>query len=291
LQWLDLGALKLEGGARYEHSAVAADADAGLGNPALRRAFDAFSGSLGASYAIASGVRVGINGSHSERAPSAEELFANGPHAGTQAFEIGDPDLKVEKSWGLEGTLHASGDGYRFGASIYRSWFRNYIFDQATGAVADDLPVFQNFQADARYFGFEAEASFRLARIDGVALMLEGVADYTRATIKGVGPAPRIPPLRLLGGVEADGDTVQGRLEAEWVSSQDRLAANETPTDSYVMVNGSLSFQPFKGGNKSTITISVNNIFDVDARRHASVLKDFAPLAGRDIRITAHVSL
>jgi iron complex outermembrane receptor protein len=28
-------------------------------------------------------------------------------------------------------------------------------------------------------------------------------------------------------------------------------------------------------------------LFDVNARRHASDLKDYAPLAGRDIRLTA----
>jgi len=55
------------------------------------------------------------------------------------------------------------------------------------------------------------------------------------------------------------------------------------------MVNASLSFLPFDG-NRTRITLSANNIFDVDARRHASFLKDFAPLAGRDVRITARAS-
>ena len=38
--------------------------------------------------------------------------------------------------------------------------------------------------------------------------------------------------------------------------------------------------------NATTLTLSANNIFDVVARRHASFLKDFAPLAGRDLRAT-----
>ena len=33
--------------------------------------------------------------------------------------------------------------------------------------------------------------------------------------------------------------------------------------------------------------IAANNIFDVVARRHSSLLKDYAPLAGRDIRLSA----
>lgn len=68
---------------------------------------------------------------------------------------------------------------------------------------------------------------------------------------------------------------------------QDRIAAFETPTDDCTMVNASLAFSPFGRDNRTTIVLSANNIFDVEARRHASFLKDFAPLAGRDFRISA----
>ena len=134
------------------------------------------------------------------------------------------------------------------------------------------------------------EGSLRVARIGATTINMDALADYTRATIKGVGPAPRIPPLRLLGGIEAQADRVQGRVEVEWVDDQKRLADLETPTDGYTMVNASLTFHPIKD-NETTITLSANNIFDVDARRHASFLKDYAPLAGRDVRITARLRL
>jgi iron complex outermembrane receptor protein len=39
-----------------------------------------------------------------------------------------------------------------------------------------------------------------------------------------------------------------------------------------------------------TLSLLANNIFDVDARRSTSQLKDFAPLAGRDIRLSARVN-
>ncbi|MBA3676533.1 MAG: TonB-dependent receptor [Sphingosinicella sp.] len=291
LQTFDLGPFKAEAGARYEHQTVRAGADADLGNPRLKRSFDAYSGSVGGSYELSDAMRVGLNLSHSQRAPSAEELFANGPHAGTQAFEIGDPDLAKEKSWGLEGTLRGEGEGYSFGASIYHSWFKDYIFQALTGDIEDDLPVFQILQDDADYWGFEMEGSVRIAKVGDYAINLDAVADYTRATIHSEGPAPRIPPFRMLGGLEAQSDRVQGRLEAEWVDGQDRLASFETPTDSFTLVNASIAYQPFKDNKHSSLSLSVNNIFDVDARRHASVLKDFAPLAGRDIRLTARFSL
>lgn len=287
LETFDLGALRFEAGARYEHSRLSAEADADLGNPALRRSFDTFSGSIGGNYEIAPRLRVGLNLSHSQRAPSAEELFANGPHAGTQAFEIGNPDFAKELSWGVEGTLRWNGDGYNLSASIFQSWFDNYIYQQLTGAVQDDLPVFQYAQGDARYFGIELEGSVRLARVGGTTINLDGVADYVRATIDTIGPAPRIPPFRVLAGLEAQSRFVDGRIEVERVTGQDRVAAFETATPGYTMVNASIAVHPFGEDNGSSVMLAANNIFDVTARRHASVLKDYAPLAGRDIRITA----
>ncbi|HKR23863.1 MAG TPA: TonB-dependent receptor, partial [Allosphingosinicella sp.] len=287
LQTFDLGAFKAEAGLRYEHSALRADADAQLGNPALSRSFDAITGSIGGSVEVAPRWRFGVNLTRSERAPAAEELFANGPHAGTQSFEIGDPDLGTEKSWGLEATMHGAGEGYSVSASIFHSWFDGYIYETPTGAIQDDLPVFEYRQDDARYFGVELEGSVRVAELGPVTLNLDGVADYVRATIDNAGPAPRIPPLRLLGGLEAQSARLDGRIEVEWVSDQERIAAFETPTDGHTLVNASLAFRPFGEDNESTITLAANNIFDVDARRHASVLKDFAPLTGRDFRISA----
>lgn len=290
LQTFDLGAVRAEGGLRYEHSSLRAEADADLGNAEIRRSFNAFTGSLGASLALAPGIRVGLNATRSERAPSAEELFANGPHAGTQAFEVGDPTFDTERSWGLEATLRGSGDGYSFGASIFHSWFDGYIYEQPTGAIEDDLPVFQFLQADARYFGIEFEGSVRLARIGGATVNLDGVADYVGATVESVGPAPRTPPFRLLGGIEVQSRLLDGRFEVEHVTGQDRVAAFETPSDGYTMVNASLAFRPFGERNATSFTVSANNIFDVSARRHASFLKDYAPLAGRDIRLSARIT-
>jgi iron complex outermembrane receptor protein len=290
LQSFDFGAIRAEAGGRIEHSILSASADADLGNPDIRRSFTAFSGSLGASAEVASGWRIGLNGSYTERAPSAEELFANGPHAGTQAFESGDPTFGKEKSTGLELSLRGKGDGYSFSASLYHSWFKGFIYETPTGAIEDDLPVYQFLQADARYYGAEVEASVRVAQLGDYAINLDGVGDFTRATIKDGGPVPRIPALRLLGGLEAQSDVLTGRVEVEWVDGQDRIAAFETATSGYTMVNASASWKPLGADNGTTLTLSANNLFDVVARRHASFLKDYAPLAGRDIRISARFS-
>lgn len=300
LQSFDLGTTRIELGGRYEHTRVAADADETLFNPAYHRSFDALSGSLGVSQELVPGWRVGLNLSRTERAPSAEELFARGNHAGTQAFELGNPDFGLEKSWGIEGTLRGQGNGYTISLSAYHNWFDGYIYDvrvddgvcmAANGGEPLSFPCYQNLQANARYLGFEAEGTVKLGQIGSYALNLEGVADYVRATIVGSGPAPRIPPLRLLGGLELQGDRLSVRGEVERSFAQNRITDTETPTDGFTLVNASLSFKPIKGNDRTTITLSANNIFDVEARRAASFLKDYAPLAGRDIRLTARLSI
>ena len=289
LQEFTVGAFKAEAGARYERTRVKAFADEDIGNPDISRRFNAYSGSIGASVGLGTLLRLGVNLSHSERAPSAEELYANGPHAGTQAFEVGDPTFAKEKSNSAEVTLRGTGNGYSFGVSGFYSRFDDYIYEQDTGEIEDDLPVFQFLQNDARYYGFEVEASVRLAQVGGFALNVDGVADYVRARIRSTGPAPRIPPLRLLGGIEAQSDRLNARAEIEYVDDQDRVADFETPTDGFTRVNASVSFRPIPGNRNTTILLSANNIFDVTARRHASFLKDYAPLAGRDLRVTARI--
>ncbi|WCT72325.1 TonB-dependent receptor [Sphingomonas naphthae] len=292
LQQFDLDALKLEGGARYEHSVRTAMPLASQPQfAAVKRTFDTVSGSLGASYKVAGDWRVGVNLSRTVRAPSAEELFANGPHAGTESFEIGNPDFRTERSWGVEGVLKGGGPGYTFEASAYHNWFSNFIYEDRTGAIEDGLPVYQQRQADARYYGVEAQAAVDLAKIGAFTVKADAVGDYVHATIKNVGPAPRIPPLRLLGGLGATSDRLDGRIEVEWTDNQPRLALNETATKGFTLVNAELGFRPWGKDRPVSFLLSANNIFDVDARRHASFLKDFAPLSGRDIRVTARLSI
>lgn len=302
LQQLDFGAFKAESGLRYERTDLTARGPADdLAFFRGGRAFDAVSGSLGGSYGLNDTVRLGLNVSRTERAPSAEELFANGPHAGTQAYEFGDPDFRLEKSWGVEGTLHVHGDGFSLDASVYYTWFSNYISEnQVDAAVCEaaaapsgrtvDLPCFQYQQHDARYWGLEADASARLATIGGTTINADVLGDYVRATIVDQGPVPRIPPMRVLGGIEAQSDRVTARAEVEHVFEQDRIAAFETTTPAYTMVNASVAFRPF-ASDRTSILVSANNLFDELARRHSSFLKDFAPLAGRDIRVTLKLGI
>lgn len=284
LQEYKAGRWDFEASGRYDRQVVKS-------NPInAQRAFNAFSFALGGSYSFTDALKIGATLSRSERAPSAEELFSNGPHGGTQAYEIGNPDFTTEKSRGGEAYLRYSSGPTEFSLTGYLNDFTDFIIDVPTSLEQDGLPVFQYIQTDARYYGFEAQASTRLTRIGSFAILADGVADYVHAQLKGTGPVPRIPPLRILGGLEAQSDNLNIRGEVEWFDKQNRVASQEIPTDSFTLVNASVAWKPFGKEGGVTLLASADNIFDVVGRTAASFTKDFAPIAGRDFRISAKFS-
>lgn len=303
VQEVDLGDFELEGSLRFDHTSVRLIQDGrdlselidNLGPSIVNfdRSFNAFSAALGFAYAPDdSNYKIGANISRAERAPSAEELLSGlGPHIATQAFEIGNPNFTTEKSWGGELYARWNTDDVNLSATVYANFFDDFIFDLETGAEEDDLPVFQYFQRDATYYGVEVAASARLASAGGFDFIANGVADYVHAEFdNGGGPVPRIPPLRLLGGLAAQSTYFDVRAEVEWADNQNRVTTFETPTDGFTMVNASLAWRPMGPEGGITLLASANNIFDVNARRHASFTKDFVPLAGRDFRVGAKFS-
>ena len=284
LQEVDFDPFEVEFGGRYERTDLEVEM---LG---LKRGFDTFSGAVGFAYSPMEGLRLGVNGSRAARAPSAEELFADGPHIATQQFEIGDPDLRQETAWGLEAYARSSMGGADFGVAVYRTWFDDFIYLQATGEEEDGLPVYQQLQQGADYFGVEAEASFPLFRTNGFRLVGELQGDYIRATLDDGMPVPRIPPLSLLGALEAQSDLFDTRAEVQWFDDQDRIAPFETATDGFAHVNLSLAWKPLRGGDNVTVMLQANNLFDAEGRRHASFTKDFVPLAGRNVKLSVRTS-
>ena len=284
LQELVLGPLEIEAGGRYERTGVRS---APLG---LAREFSAFSGALGLGYSLADKLRAGVNVTRAQRAPSGEELFANGPHVATQAFEVGDPDLAMEKAWGVEGYLRGRVGPAEVGLAVYRNWFDDYIYLAQTGAEEDGLPVFAFLQAGANHFGIEGEVSVPLVEREGFTLLADLRGDYIRAELDDGTPLPRIPPLTLFGALEAQTDVLDARLEVQWFAAQTRVAPLETPSEDFAFVNASLAWKPVRGYDSVTLLAQADNIFDAEGRRHASLTKDFVPLSGRNFRLSARFS-
>jgi len=307
LQTLERGPIRFEGGLRVDFSRLHANADETIadiaeefgedrgeefdvGDAPIARSFTPISASIGANYEFIPGWRAGLSLSHSERAPSIDEVFSFGPHGGSQQFLIGDPDIALEKSNGVELSVHRTTGPVHVQGSLYYSRYSNFIFQAPTGEIEDRLPVYEYRQGKADYYGFEVESDVKFGKAMGIDWGGELVADAVRAKIKSFGNAPEIPPFRVLGGLTGSRGQVDARVEVEHVTAQHRTAPIETATPGYTMVNASLDWHPFAANPELTLTLQGNNLFDVNARRAASDLKDYAPLAGRDIRLAARLS-
>jgi iron complex outermembrane receptor protein len=284
LQEFPAGPVEVELGGRYEHTKVESR------EFGRSRSFNAFSGALGIARETSGGLRFGLTGSRTVRAPDGQELFAAGPHVATQQFELGDAGLKTEKAWGLEAYLRGSIGPAKVGFSAYRMWFADYIALLNTGAQENGLPIYQTMQANARYSGLEGEVTLPLHDRGGWKLNAQLQGDYIHAELTDGNPVPRIPPLSLLGALEAKTGGVDGRIEVQWFAKQDRLAAFETPTGSFAEVNASVAWHPLEGEENVTVLAQLDNIFDVAGRRHASFTKDFVPMGGRNFKLSAQFS-
>lgn len=284
LQEWGTGPIQIEAAGRAEFTNVRAQT---LG---IERDYDTFSGALGLVYQGIEGVRIGINGSRAERAPSAEELFSDGPHIATQAFEIGDVDLRTERAWGLEAYARGRIGAGTFNLTAFRQWFKNYIYLDETGEEEDDLPVFQYLQQDADFWGVEAELNYPIIDTGSFRLLTDLRASYVEAELDNGTNVPRIPPLSLLGALEAQTDAFDLRGEVQWFDAQNRVTAFETPTDSFTLVNAMAAWRPLANNRNVTLLVAADNIFDVNGRRHASFTKDFVPLMGRNFRASVRMS-
>jgi iron complex outermembrane receptor protein len=280
------GAWTLQAGARADWQRITPAASSG--RPARRHYGATFTAGL--IWRVTEAGSLALSSSVNERAPNAQELYADGPHAGTGAYEVGDPTLGTERSRGLDLAYRHRRGAVTGELSIFLNRFRGYIYEQDTGTERDDLPVFAFVQRDAELYGGEAEVVFHLHEARDALADLRVFADSVRATNTTEGtPLPRTTPLRY--GAGFDWQRGPWSFTAEWrqVSRPDRLAPGETSTPDHdlVSLHGAWRFSARRAHGE--LFLRGSNLLDETARVHASFLKDVAPLPGRGL--TAGVRL
>lgn len=275
LQRLDRDAYGFEGGLRVDRREL--DSDAG------RRDFTSVSATGGVFFRPQEGLFLGVSVARNERAPNEVELFADGPHVATGAFEIGDAQFDTEVAYSLEGAAHYDAGPFSTDLHVFYVSYDSFIDARPTGEVEDDLPVFVYRQSKADFYGAEAEASFALFDEGGRKLRLEGQYDYVRGDTD-LGAPARIPSYSVTGRLVYESSIIDARVEARRVGGQDRVADFELPTDGYTLVNAYAAFKP-AALDGLTLFAEARNVGDEEAREHTSFLKDIAPLPGRNFRV------
>ena len=275
-----------------------------------QRDFDLNSGSLGAKVPLTAEHALLAQASHTERAPTYQELFACGEHAATLANEYGNRDLNKEMSNQLELGWTYQKEQISWKANVYRQQFNNYI-----GLLADPSSAGPTTDTGrGNRGGFDAGGFFQdylytplKARFSGLELThrrtlepqsmglpswlkpgIELRADRIRTDdLTNNQPLPRIAPMRLGVSGLLSYPNGHARLDVNYAARQNRVAQDETPTDSYTLVNAYASYNVYRNAQGDTLEVftRANNLFNQEARNSVSFLKDVLPMPGRTVTV------
>lgn len=289
-QEMEFGALRIEGGLRYDWTKVDPvrdDPDSDIGRIA-DRTFGAASGSVGALYVARPGLIVGVNAGRAFRTPDVGELYSEGPHLAAYSFEVGNPSLDAERGTGVDIFLRYAGDRFRGELTGFRNAVSGYVYAQPTGRTSRVLlPVYQHVGNDAAFTGFEAVADWQV----GGAWVLHGTASYVRGELRETGGAlPLIPPLHGRLAVEHERPAWFARAEAEFAAAQDRVAEFEAPTKGYALVHAVAGVRFDLAGRLHVVTAALKNATNEEYRNHLSRVKEIMPEAGRGLAVTYRVA-
>lgn len=277
LEEYTVGAWRYELGLRYEWQDIDAN-----GRPDTDHSGTSMS--AGAVWTFAPQYSLGFALSRSQRLPTAEELYANGPHAATRTVELGNVELKEETSQNAELTLRKFAGRTTFSLSLFRNEVNDFIYAADTGNdIGGGYREIAYRQQDAVLTGAEGEVRFQAS--DATAFTLFG--DHVRGELrKGGDDLPRMPADRL--GVRLDQrltPALDGLLELYRVQRQDRLADHETETGGYNMLGAGLGYHGSFNEADFLLYLKGSNLLDEKARQHTSFIKDEVLLPGRNLTV------
>ena len=278
------GDWRFEAALRHDRQTAEALASGSAGG--TERSHNGTSASLGAVWKFTPGYQVGTSFTRASRAPSAEELYARGLHMATSTYERGNANLRSETSQNIDLSLRKTSGDTTFGVSVFRNRISNYIYGRTLDEV-DGLQLLQYSQADATFTGIEGQVRQRVTRNMGVTLF----GDTVRAKLDGGGLLPRIPATRAGVRLDANWNAWEGQVEWVQVARQNRVAAFETATPGYGMLNLGVSYRgQLSSGTPWQVYLKANNLTDRLAYAHTSFIKNAAPSMGRNITVGVKVA-
>lgn len=297
--------LRLRYGFRVQRDSVSADAwtHEGLASnpPAARRSFTPLGLSAALEKDLGAEWRTTFTVSRVERSPNYQELFADGPHVGTDAYEVGDRGLGKERGYGVEWEVAKVAGRFTGSVSAFYNRYASFIAliengfgpdltgvggpDFSLGG-AEELVRYDFTPVPAHLYGAEARLNYAALQGDGARLSVEVFADTLRASRgDGAGALPRISPGRVGFGLNGLLSGWDWRTELAYFLTQDRPSDGETATSGYPMLGASLGRSFRLGGADARLTLRGVNLLDREARNPSSFVKDLIPLPGRGVEL------
>jgi iron complex outermembrane receptor protein len=285
LEQARLGGVDWSAGARTERVTIDSDGGDRFG-AAQSRKYSPFSLALSGVLPLDRAWSVSASLNRTQRAPAYYELFANGVHVATAAYEQGDASLGLERSRGVDLGVKWEGGDSHVHFNAYETRFSSYIALQATGAEMDHdgeaLPVYAFQAVPARLRGVEVEARWQAHPVVALLGQLDAVRGENTLTGE---PLPRLAPLRGMLGLEARQGEWSGRLEWRGAARQDRVAAFDTPTAGYGTVRLSVARQFNWGQGDALWYLKLDNLGNKLAYNATAVatIRELAPQPGRSV--------
>ncbi len=257
--------------------------DAAFEDGAVTRAFNGVSGSIGVHANLGRRSVFVVNFTGASRAPALEELFNFGPHPGNLAFEVGNPNLEMERTVGLDLSLRTRQTRAHGELNVFTYGISNFVFLDVTDEIEDGLFVADYTQGDSRFTGVEGTGHLHLSgRLD-----LSAGLSYVRARLTDTDEAlPRIPPFqgRVELGIKAGAFTITPELV--FSAAQKRVFRSESTTAGWTTGNVGVTWERSLGHSSHLVAVQAYNLSNRTYRLHTSFLKDLAPEIGRGIRAT-----
>jgi iron complex outermembrane recepter protein len=278
---------RLQAGARFDYNKIqthpySQSMDSAFQVLDVSRRATAVTGSFGAVQQFTSALTGSLSVARSFRAPTVQELFANGLDASSGTYSIGSARLGPESGLGVDASFRGNFANASFEVSPYLNYITRYIYGFLRGDTIQNFPVRQFAATDARLMGFEAAVTVQPVRN----VALRASSDYVNAENTQLNvPLPFIPPLRGLLRATYQNQRYTGMIEWRGAASQTRLGGGDTPTAGYALVNLGVGLRVTQKGLVHNIGIYADNVFNRVYRDNLSVIKDFVPQPGRGIRL------
>jgi iron complex outermembrane recepter protein len=223
---------------------------------------------------------------HSQRAPSIEELFANGPHPATGSYLTGNQTLSKETSQNIELGYHWHNEGVQFSANIFYNQIDNFIYVLNQNEIIENLNRYDYVQADAQFSGLEIE--IKMPVVAGWNLRL--FCDSVRARLDDGEDLPRISPPRFGSSLDYDVNAWSAGVSLTHTTKQHHADVNESETDSYSRVDARMSYLIKNSTGDYRIFLKATNLANAEIRNASSYLRDIAPEAGRSVQLGVRFS-
>src|SRR3981189_96120 len=264
------------------------------------------SGSVGLIQNLPYDLVGSITAQYVQRAPKPAELFSRGPHDATATFDIGNPNLTIETAKSVEIGLRRATGPLAFEATAYYTRFDNFIFRRLTGVMCDgtfdscgapdaELKQAVYSQRNAIFRGGEFQSQLDISQFYGGVWGIENQFDIVRATFTDGTNVPRIPPVRVGGGVFWRDANWLVRVNLLHAFAQNDVAViAETPTAGYNMLKAEISYKTtldpsWFGAREMIVGLTGNNLLNANIRNSVSYNKDEVLLPGIGVRAFANL--